>query len=352
MFEKFKKGVTYTAEAWVQSDAGTTPVYILLGTTGDHLTSSTTALSAGWQRITVTWTPSADYDDAYVAVLTAAATATTFRMDGVMVYEGTDAPTSVSQTEGRAGFPLFGIIEGENGEVSPSSSANYRGGFAGALSAGGLPYIVDPSLSLPDDYVDDEVAVDVWARLQVSDPTSAVVLSAIPVTGGTVDTLPRVYTEEYGTAGKTPVTPGATVRRMVHLGTLRLSTTARYVLVVSGSVPLDYLMLVPAASCALSPSGKANDDTYPAFTLQTGELTRIIHSDLSGGYRDAGTPEVVAPGLGGPSLLEVRPDPTDALVKLSSLVPDDPTSDSTTEQLAHSATVHFAKVPRWQLGRS
>jgi hypothetical protein len=39
-------------------------------------------------------------------------------------------------------------------------------------------------------------------------------------------------------------------------------------------------------------------------------------------------------------------------VKLSSLVPDDPTSDATSEQLAHTATVHVAVTPRWQLLRS
>jgi hypothetical protein len=122
----------------------------------------------------------------------------------------------------------------------------------------------------------------------------------------------------------------------------------------SGGGGIDYLLLAPANARALSPTAKPNVGTsYPRFLDATAEATRRIRSDLSGTYQDASDngAEQSASGLGG-NLLELPPGNVDTVVKLSSLVPDDPTSDTTTEQLAHSATVHFAITPRWRLGRS
>jgi hypothetical protein len=363
IFRRFKKGVTYTAEAWIHSAAGVTNTYIRLGNgaANDKASSGNIALSTAWQRITVTWTPSADRDDAHVAVNIAAATGTTFEIDGVMVYEGTVAPASANQSEGRGGFPPVGVIEAENGcgtgtGATLVASANYRSGFGASIGGGlSLRLLVDPALLVPDDYTQSEIAIEVWARVNLPVTPVTLLTYAKPLSAAA---LPKVYTDEFGSAGK-PLTPpsSGTALRFVRAGTLRLSAGAgRYQIFMNTgatSVDLDYLLLLPANQRALSPSGKANDATFPIFIPDTSELTKRIRSDLSGTIKDAagGVGEVDTSGLGG-FLLEFPPGDIDTVVKLSSLVPDDPTSNTTTEQLAHSATVHFAVTPRWRLGRS
>jgi hypothetical protein len=349
IFGKFKKGVTYTAEAQIQGAAGaTTNTYIRLGNgaANDKATSSNVALTGSFQRIVVFWTPTADYTDAHVAINIAAATATLMNIDGAMVYEGSVPPTATGQIEGRGGFPPLGIIETENGDPGPAANANYRSGFAADTTP---IIIIDPGLLTPDDYAPDSIAIEVWGRVEYAGaPTALLTAQPISATAG----LPVTYTEEFGNVGKVLVAPSSgTVRRLVRLGTLRLSTTTRYALVLTMTTGAsDYLVMMPSNQRVLSPSGKVNDGSFPAFAAATGEITRLIRSDLSGRYREPGNPDWPAPGLGG-SLIEMPIGYTDAVVKLSSLVPDDPTSDTTTEQLAHSATVHFSKTPRWRLGR-
>ena len=475
IFRRFKKGVTYTAEAWIHSAAGTTPVRAILGNSAanDVFASGNVVLSSVWQRITVAWTPSADRDDAHVALTLNAATATTFEIDGVMVYEGAAPPPSPNQSEGRGGFPPVGIIEAENFAValtttneiqqvtppqltSGSFTLTFQGQttatisfdtavgtpdasqiqsalealsniapgdivvtgfgisltgaplpgtvtFVGAYlgtnvtqmtSGGGSPAtvttlvdggvapifsdaayrsgvgvtptlvnglftaktVIDPALLVPDDYTQNEIAIEVWGR-QTCIPSAQVVrISAWPVTASAA--VAAVTTEEYGAVGKlvVPAASGSPLR-FIRLGTLRLRTDlGRYLLVwespTSGS-QLDYFVLVPASGRALSPTGKVGDSTFPSFVSATTEITKRVRSDLSGTIREpvSGTPEVNAPGLGG-SLLELQPGDTDLVVKLGSLVPDDPTNSSAAEQLAHSATVHLAVTPRWHLGRA
>jgi hypothetical protein len=363
IFRKFKKGVVYTAEAWIHSAAGVTNTYIRLGNgaANDKASSGNTALSTTWQRITVTWTPSADRDDAHVAINIAAATGTTFEIDGVMVYEGATAPTSPNQSEGRGGFPPFGVIEAENGcgtgtGATLAASASYRSGF-GATIGGGLflRLLVDPALLVPDDYTQSEIAIEVWARVNLPVTPVTLLTYARPLSAAA---LPKVFTEEFGDVGKTLTPPSSgTALRFVRAGTLRLSAGAgRYQLVMNTgavSVDLDYLILLPVNQRALSPSGKVNDATFPIFLPDTSELTKRIRSDLSATIRDpaGGIGEVNTSGLGG-SLLEFPTGDVDTVVKLSNLVPDDPTANTTTEQLAHSATVHFKVTPRWHLARS
>jgi hypothetical protein len=361
MFSRFKKGVTYTAEAWIRSVAATTNTYIRLGNAAanDKASSANVALSSTWQRISVTWTPTADYDDAHVAINIAAATSTNFYIDGVMVYAGTTAPTAVSQSEGRGGFPPLGILEAENLLDAPTAlvaSANYRSGFAASLDLaphGILRIVIDPSLLVPDDQSDQEIAIEVWARVEIAstDTITALIVSAYPLSSDVG--LPATYTDEFGSAGTTLVPPSSgTVRRFVRGGTLRLKTNARYFFGVEYLQPkLDYFVLFPANARALSPSAKKNDAKFPKFSPTTTEVTRLIRSDLTGTFNEVNQPVVPGPGLGG-SLIELPVADVDFGVKLSSLVPNDPTSNTTTEQLAHSATVHFKITPRWRLGRS
>jgi hypothetical protein len=363
IFRRFKKGVTYTAEAWIHSAAGVTNTYIRLGNgaANDKASSGNTALSATWQRITVTWTPSADRDDAHVAVNIAAATGTTFEIDGVMVYEGTVAPVTPNQSEGRGAFPPFGVLEAENdcAVTALTADANYRSGF-GIVSATAIQsaaILIDPALAIPDDYTQSELAVEVWARLNIAGASGTVVLQAQSVQGAAI-----VYSEEFGSAGRSLVMPSSgTAFRLTRLGILRLPTNmGRWQLIAAVTLldpnhpGIDYLLAVPAGARALSPSGRVNDGTFPKFAVSTNETARRIRSDLSGTLRDMtnlGYSEQPYAGLGG-SLLELQPGGFDSAVKLSSLVPDDPTANTSTEQLAHSVTVHFAVTPRWRLGRS
>jgi hypothetical protein len=472
IFRRFKKGITYTAEAWVHSAAQVTNISMKMGNgaASDTASGSGVALSTAWQRITVTWTPTADRDDAHVALILGSITATTFEIDGVMVYEGTVAPTSPNQTEGRGGFPPFGVIEAENlvggtlsneqqlvvygagdgttpaftltysaqttasidltglsnaaaaalvvtrlealsniavgdvaviadtannpksfivtfqgalantnvaqmtgsgivvvttlvqGGLNPTlADANYRSGWSAIPgSAGsGLPYIarvvIDPALLVPDDYTQNEIAIEVWGRQTTLPQAQAIKMAAWPITATAV--APAVTTEEYGTAGKTTIpSSSGTPLRFMRLGTLRLRTDmGRYLLTwesPTGGAQLDYFVLVPSNWRALGPTAKPLDANYPAFVPATSEITKRIRPDLSATIKEpaSGTPEVNAPGLGG-SLLEMLPGNNDVVVKLSNLVPDDPTVGTSAEQLAHSATVHFKITPRWRLGR-
>jgi hypothetical protein len=356
IFRRFKKGVTYTAEAWIHSPAQTTPTFIRLGNgaAADANGGTAVALSSSWQRITVTWTPSADRDDAHVAININAATATTLNIDGVMVYEGTVAPTTANQTEGRGGFPPLGILEAENTVAGIlTSSANFRSGFSVDGNNAPTQLVVDPSLLLPDDYTQAEIAIEVWARCEFNSADSAqIVLAAQPISS--LATLPWIYTEEFGSVGRTVVLPASgSARRVTRLGTLRLPTNlGRYAIRINSGIDVDYLLLLPAAARALSPSGRINDVTYPGFIPSTAEITKRVRSDLSATLRETatGTAEVSTSGLGG-SLLEMQPGNTDVCLKLSTLVPDNPSLNAATEQLAHSATAHFAITPRWRLGR-
>jgi hypothetical protein len=367
IFRKFRRGITYTFEVWVRSAAGTTNVYARLGngTANDKATSGNTALSTTWQRLTVAWTPTADRDDAHIAINIAAATGTTFTLDGAMVYEGTVAPTSANQSEGRGGFPPFGVIEAENtwAGTNVSANANYRSGF-GVIATGGTAscaLLCDPALILQDDYTQNEIAVEVWARVSLQ--SSAIASPTVALSASSLNSAITRYAEEFGSAVKTITRPSAgSAFRLIRCGTLRLPTTmGRWLINLvatsapdAGNLAIDYLVLVPANARALGTSGKTNDANYPKFASATTETIRRIRSDLSGTYRDASSlaeAEQAYSGLGG-SLLELPAGSVDAVVKLSSLVPDDSTSDTSTEQLAHSATVHFAITPRWRLGRS
>lgn len=365
IFRKFKKGVLYTFDVWVRAPSGaTTNVYARFGNgpNNDKATSGNTALSATKQKLTIAWTPANDQSDAHIAVNVAAATGTTFDIDGATVYEGATAPISTNHLEGRGGFAPFGIIEGENTVASTTlaNSGNYRSSFGASTTGSTLTslVVVDPTLAVPDEYRQSEIAIEVWARVLLPSTLGPVTGTAY-ASALSASTLPKIYTDEFGIAGRSVLVPTSDAIRFLRMGVIRLPTNlGRWELGVdfvrasgSGTWVVDYLILVPASGRALSPTGKANDSTYPDFASVTTELTRHIRPDLSGTLREPGGAEYLAPGLGG-SLLEFPPGNLEVLLKLSSLVPDDPTVDATTEQLAHTATLHLAVTPRWHLGRS
>ena len=97
----------------------------------------------------------------------------------------------------------------------------------------------------------------------------------------------------------------------------------------------------------MSKSGVANDSAYPDFILSTSDTTKTIRSDLSGLVASAAGTAGPDSGLGG-TPIELPPGDVNVFVKLSSLVADDPTSDTTSEQKEHTGVTGTVLVsPRY-----
>ena len=375
----FRKGVTYTAELWAAGVGGsTTNTRLRLGISGDIASETPAALTATMARRTVAWTPAADTNVAYLAFEVTAATLTTMQIDGAMVYRGTTAPTLISQSEGRGAPPPFGIQAGYINAPSDLSTwaavtdANYRTGAGIRVTTAGAgttsaAWLFDPALIVPDDFTQGELDVEVLARVELDGAVVSprLTLSTIPEAGTSFG--PTKYTAEYGSGGKLLAKPSSGAKfRMVRLGTLtflvdrqrpvrwKVKLAGSYAAGSTGSFGIDYLILAPARQRACGPTGKANDSTYPKFVQSTSETSKLVKSDLSGRVKNPASYsrfEHPDAGLGG-SLLELPAAATDLTVKLSSLVPDDPTSDTSNEQLSHTAAVHLAIVPRYHLARA
>jgi hypothetical protein len=249
------------------------------------------------------------------------------------------------------------------GDVNYFSGTGLKATAAGAGTASAL-MAVDPSTLATDDWSVDEVAVEVWARIELASTlvSPRVFLSVQPFAGTAFGA--EQHCAEFGTAGKLLTVPSSGTRfRFVKLGTLNLpvdpaaplkhniKVAASWATGSSGTFGLDYLVMVPARQRALSASSKPNDATYAKFIASTAATTKTIRSDLSGrvasGAGNAGRDS----GLGG-NLIQMPPGQVDVLIKLSSLVADDPTLDATTEQLAHTGVTGELRVtPRYWLAR-
>lgn len=249
----------------------------------------------------------------------------------------------------------------ESGTVAVSGNAAFRGsaGRRVVTSGAGSAYveIQVAAASASRDHFSDETVIEVWGRIEIASTVASPVMTLSSLSSLGVGT--RRYSGEYGTSGKTITKPSSgTVFRFVRLGTLSLPTGEwetnvrvawSWATGSTGNFGLDYVTIVPAATRMVSPSGKAQDATYPAFLSTTSERLRHIAADGSGSTATTTTMSYPQPdvGLGGAPLdIPIGGDSTVLVVKLSSLVPDDPTSNANTEQLAHSGTVHLAVTPR------
>jgi hypothetical protein len=273
----------------------------------------------------------------------------------------------------RPGTPLaWGIIEAETA-ASPTtwavtSNVSYRGssGLQATISGAGTAtalFAVDPSVMQSDEFTPGEVQIEVWARMLLSSTTVSprMIVSLEPFTGTTFGA--SQYSAEFGSTGRLITVPTSLCFRFVKLGTLsmpvdaalplkwNLKVAASWAAGSAGTFGLDYLVLVPARQRALSPSGKPNDASYPDFIASTAATTKTIRADLSGRVASgAGNPGRDA-GLGG-SLIELPPGNVDLIIKLASLVADDPTVDATSEQISHTGVTGNVRVtPRvWLAG--
>lgn len=249
----------------------------------------------------------------------------------------------------------WGIIEAESYTTVSTwakglSDATYRGSDGIRTTASGVgtasaTWALDPSVMTPDDWV-KTIDIEFWARLEIAAAlvSPKLTLSASPANGLGVSR----YTPEYGAAGKLLTKPASgTVKRFVRLGVLTFPVEPDSPLVwtlkldgawgsaSSGSFGVDYLMAAPVASRALLPTGKVLDSTFPKFISSTADTTKLVRHDLSATVAAAANNGAQDSGLGGRQIW-LPPGNVDMLIKLSSLVPDDPTSDTSTEQLSHT----------------
>lgn len=286
---------------------------------------------------------------------TGGATAPVF---GLLGWIGRDNPASAPGP--------FGVYESTAGSgFATQADANARSGsYFGRAAYTDGDYIDFQNIDLTRVFADPDspnaMNVEIWARIYNSAANGTIALAA-SIALQTGAGSPRRYTLEYGTTGKSIAPPSAgSAYRFVKLGTIRLdkptdATTGLASIRIAcvshtggatGAFGFDYTIVAASARRAVSPSGKANNTAYPAFTRVTSEVLRTIGRDLSGQFStglDGGSPDV---GLGG-SLIEFPPGKLDMCVKLSSMVPDDPTSNTTSEQLSHSATIHPIIVPQY-----
>lgn len=378
VYRRFRRGVVYTLDFahWIAAGSWE------LGVRSSSDVSLTTQAAAGsWTRNQiVTFTPTADVDfvDVFIRRPLGSSIAQTARLGLVCLYEGTVAPTVNDHALGKGAQPPLGFVRAasdrpaDRSAFATASDANYLGGFGLKVTTAGVgsataSWLIDPSLVSSDEFTPGEVHLEVWLdyELAVGVVNPRVVISALPETGTGV----ARYLSETGAAGRAPVRPSAgTVKRFSRLGVLRLPTADRarwklrldafWAALSTGTLGVDYLVLVPARRRAASPSGKTNDASYPNFTASTAEFTRRILTDLSSWTtKEPGVGPYSDTGLGG-SVLEGPMPPAGQsqqdlvlIGKLSNLAPDDPAVDATTEQLSHAVTEHASITPTYYLAR-
>lgn len=372
MFGKFKKGVPYTCTMWVRSAAQTTNFKVVLGASGNQASSSSANLSTTWTQYTVTWVPSADVNEAYIAPQINAATATTFQISRVVCYEGTQAPVDVAHLRGFGAHPPFGRIMASHYDTITNWTYNGSLGLVDNTVSGAETWVsthyLDPGLLTPDDFTDETIDIEIWGSFttHASNVNPKCVVHAIAE--GVSSGVER-YTVEYGNVGRfLPKPSSSTARRVSRLGTITLpvgppgmiaglggqnTARVRWKLVFtvttqagsSGSIAFHEFYLNPARQRAVGPTGKPNDSTYPKMLRADGEIKTITY-DLKGRVKPLRLPEAADVGLGGQQL-EFPPGNVCTFLKVG-LVPDDPTSDTTTDAGTVSARqIRFNVTPRY-----
>lgn len=268
----------------------------------------------------------------------------------VAAYNGTFTITSVTST-------TFVVTGGTPSPATPTFTSGT------ATSNYTVNIDVDPSTLRRDDFTDNEIDLEVWARVGVNASHSVTVVTSLS-SKDTTGVAAR-YTAEYGSTGKLLTVPGTgsgylfyrlgtitatvdTVNKPVYTLKLAPSFSANS----SDEFSIDSVVIVPAKQRALTPTGRENDATYPKFINSTSaNVKKLIKSDLSGWiYTGTGTDAYFPDsGLGG-QLLEIPTGTVDLFVKSTRGVPDDPTP-STADDANQTLTVTGTIIPRYYLGR-
>lgn len=396
IYRKFRKGVVYTFEIWVRSDAATTQVQGFFGVPGDFQAAAdnvngSVALSTSWRKLTVTWTPAAETELAYVGVRQTTATATTLDIEGAIVTEG-DAwnanaylqpvyPTAGRHRDGAGAPPPFGLLGAENADTSALTgfsviAGTYNRGYAldaNALSGAGsaaAEWLVDPTLLIGDDFSGGDIDVEVYGLMLVTgNPMNGanVTLSAKPeqsAAGGTTR-----YTAEWGAAGRplgdiTTTDYNYEARRWRRLGTLtfradpthartRVRLAFAWTGATSGRITVDELAFLPARGRLTSPqrvTARNAPSVYPQFAPAL-DATKIIRADRSGAVKPRGRGAFPDHGLAGEPLeLDVGNNEL-VFIPHSEAVdsPGDPQFNA--EATSFSGTLHVSIIPRYYLAR-
>lgn len=273
---------------------------------------------------------------------------------------GSVAPFGLIEAETMAGLSTWAAI---GTDANYSGSNGVRATTSGAGSASGY-VVVDPSVMQPDDFTAGTIDIEVWARVELAYTVVSpkITLTLEPNAGSSFGAVQ--YAAEYGTAGKSISVPVSGTRfRFVKLGTVTMPVDQALKWNVklagswaggsSGSFGVDYLILVPARQRAVSRCGVPKDGNYPEFIPGTGDTTKQIRADLSGRIASGTGGKAPHTGLGG-APFELPPGPVDFVIKLSSMVADDPDPPLSTlsEQKTHGLTSGLIRCrPRWFYAR-
>jgi hypothetical protein len=375
IWHSFKAGRVYQARAWLSANTGSGAAELALGVSGD-LSVGTTQTPSGFVELTASWTPAADTTNAYVAVRADGTHGAAWRVDEVEVYDVTDSLDLVTQQGGLGGAPPLVVLPAIAAERSSGFTATTdadslvgsvmaRTGIAGSGSAD-VSFVVDPALTMPDDYTAGELDVEVWARIEPDDDLVGLRgfawVNPVEAAYDSDSLGARRYASRFGSAGK-PITRPATADawRLVRLGNVplvidpdnpglsRVTVSFSWQTGSTDSLNLDYVVLVPSRARALSPTGIDRSlGGYPEFlATHADEVAKTVRSDLSA--------YITAPpsrsrwtdhGLGG-SLIELPSGDVDLVVVLSDLVPDDPDSTDDSAINVLTAAVAVSPTPRW-----
>lgn len=372
LHQRFYAGITYTFDLWVRAASATHNVRLRLGVSGDVASETASALSGTWTKRTVSWTPTASVRRAYLCIEQTVATAGTFNIDGVCVYEGTVAPTHGRHAEGVGGFPPLAQIAGadyagKSSNLAIASDSNAVSDFclqdSSVLAAGETyqaSYVIDPSLLGQDDYSDGKIGVEVWTILKLSAAFTGgvtAIASASPWSSSSY-----IYTAEHGSAGRTLTMPSSGNDRfgLFRLGRLNLGASdhVSWLLLLTFNVAIgtnlqafgiDSVFLVPSRSVARTPTGKP-DAGYPNFFPVPAAIAskRIRSADLSGNVLGFYAPDDLESGTGSGmhgKPIELPPGDVDAMFLLWGEVPDG-VWNATAETAFNGSAVHFAVTPR------
>lgn len=294
--------------------------------------------------------------------------------------------------EGKGALPAFGLIEGDGDAASLSSpgsgsfarqttDSNARGGTVMRWTPGtsgsqlaSLIYMIDPNLLVADDYTAGEMDIEILVREAWASALTnmRVTVSAQPEGGSTFGQ--ERFTREFGNVG-TLITPaGAKVARIHRLGSIPMvvdrSNPIRWRLKLalsctgasSPSWDIDYLELNAGRNRVASPTGEPNDSasalaSWPSFIPydpswgSTSAMSKLMRADTSGAVGAPGGNLYPDRGMG--NVIEFPDADCDLIVKLSNLVPDDYTVDSTAETAATTpCCVHAAPTPRYVLAKA
>lgn len=277
---------------------------------------------------------------------------------------------SKPQFDGFGALPPFGVWDAAGqwlgAGLAATANANSHSGTIAQTSGTvttGVTGMVDTSLVDPDEGVDDEVSALLITRLLLSGGNPKFTLSAW--SAAQLDSAsgvygPLTYPIEFGSAYHGLHDPSSnSVFEPAKVGTLRWRrgrirnavTVSLQGASIAQPVGQDFTVSLPAARCALHPTGVAY-----AVGIAGANSMFTIKPDLSATFRYPPQTDVLPhPGLGG-ALLEFPPGPVNVIVAGLAMAPDTPavdgagTGDGSTG--SYSTHVHFAVTPRYAVLRS